>query len=611
MAMARKTIIIKSPEIQDFFNLFFYVNLKLMFQGFNRKKLVIFALWLILGAFLMAKYYPILIKSNLGSILGFLLFSVFFTPLIVLILNFFRTRLEIKNQKIVIIVLAVLAVFFFIFYGFFVLLKHNYFFTGYDLAIFDQALWKMSHFQIPSSSIRNVPIVFGDHFYPLISCLTPFYWIWSDPRALLVLQVLILALGIIPLYLICRELKIRNLFIGFLALFYLISPAIFATAILDFHEIVFAPILILGLFYFLLRKNWFFYFLFLFLLVLVKENLTLFIVFFGIFLLFERKLFKIAISTILFGIVSFFVITYLIIPWLSGSSYAYFGMFAGFEEGFFKGILNMFTEPEIFLRAVFGSFDKWWVSTFYVLMILPAFIFLPQGILLFLPLALEKVLSLHSAVWFMGYHYNLVFLPIQIIVLILALKKISPDSTPKNLKNYFSFGLIIFSLIFTFAYNYQFSFFFSPRDYSKEIRQAPKKEFEELLLMIPDGAPVSASQIFLPHLSHRQNLYLIPRTSDAEFIIFHRTCVDFPSISETICNFWPLPEGQIRIFENYLRNHPAFKILKETPNAIIFERIIPQNPELKKELSEFCAELIKASNLKYMHYKYMLKNCYE
>ncbi|MGI8428972.1 MAG: DUF2079 domain-containing protein [Solirubrobacteraceae bacterium] len=67
----------------------------------------------------------------------------------------------------------------------------------------DQAIWHYSRFESPFSSILGKNIL-GDHFSPLVAALTPHYWVWSDPRVLVIAQSLLVAASIVPVFLFAR-----------------------------------------------------------------------------------------------------------------------------------------------------------------------------------------------------------------------------------------------------------------------------------------------------------------------------------------------------------------------------------------------------------------------
>jgi len=72
---------------------------------------------------------------------------------------------------------------------------------GFDLGIFDQGVWLLSRFRDPFVTIRGLPL-FGDHASYILVLVAPLYWIWADPRLLLLLQVVFLAIPAASVYLI-------------------------------------------------------------------------------------------------------------------------------------------------------------------------------------------------------------------------------------------------------------------------------------------------------------------------------------------------------------------------------------------------------------------------
>src|SRR5262245_40139394 len=89
-------------------------------------------------------------------------------------------------------------------YSAFGLIRHWRFESSYDLAIFDQAVWHLSRFQAPASSIRGYSNLLGDHFSPILALFAPLYWIAAVPETLIVAQAILLALSIVPLHAFAR-----------------------------------------------------------------------------------------------------------------------------------------------------------------------------------------------------------------------------------------------------------------------------------------------------------------------------------------------------------------------------------------------------------------------
>ncbi|MET9401081.1 DUF2079 domain-containing protein [Kitasatospora sp. NPDC002965] len=74
---------------------------------------------------------------------------------------------------------------------------------GFDLGIFHQGVAAYAHFGLPVAPVKSYHHEFppefsllGDHFSPVLAALAPLYWIWEDPRTLILGQALLLAAGV-------------------------------------------------------------------------------------------------------------------------------------------------------------------------------------------------------------------------------------------------------------------------------------------------------------------------------------------------------------------------------------------------------------------------------
>jgi hypothetical protein len=120
-------------------------------------------------------------------------------------------------------------------FGWLAWLTHARFGTfGFDLGIFDQGVWLLSRFQDPFVTIRGPPL-FGDHASYILLLVAPLYWLWADPRLLLLLQVVFLAIPAVSIYLIGTR-RLSSPLAGLaMAAAYLAFPAVQWAAIWHFH----------------------------------------------------------------------------------------------------------------------------------------------------------------------------------------------------------------------------------------------------------------------------------------------------------------------------------------------------------------------------------------
>ena len=106
----------------------------------------------------------------------------------------------------------------------------NYLFNGFDLAIYNQAMFNTINGKLMGLSIHPHNY-FGDHFEPILFLLTPLYVFFAHPLTLIIAQTLAIALSAWAVYLIAK-LKLSHNWSFLLTLAWLLNP--FVNASLNF-----------------------------------------------------------------------------------------------------------------------------------------------------------------------------------------------------------------------------------------------------------------------------------------------------------------------------------------------------------------------------------------
>lgn len=133
-----------------------------------------------------------------------------------------------------------------------------------DMGIMDQALWTTTHGSLLHQTICN-PISdtnclgdvsrFAIHFEPLMLVLSLLYVVVPSPKALLLLQGLVVASGSLPAYWIAAR-RLRSPLAGLcFAAAYLMFPALHSAVLFDFHAVTLAAAFLLFALYFMLTRN--------------------------------------------------------------------------------------------------------------------------------------------------------------------------------------------------------------------------------------------------------------------------------------------------------------------------------------------------------------------
>ncbi len=272
---------------------------------------------------------------------------------------------------------------------------------GYDLGIFGQEIYLLSFFKLPFSTVK-IPnmVIWGDHWSPSLIFFSPIIWILKRPdMALLISQVIFFFLSQLVIFKIIHE-KTKDYFFAFMLLFtysffYGISNAIF----FDFHPIFIAAMFVPLLYYLFDKNHTLQFFLLTFFLANLQENIALYLVAFGIALLFTSKK-KWGIVLIVMYTVWFFLIINMFIPFFS-PTHQY--LYAQNLDG-----------PLDILLKLFIPFEKIkvFVVSFWNYSLLP--LFSPFSVLLSLVNFLENALGegTLSGRWGFDRHYKVMLGPI-------------------------------------------------------------------------------------------------------------------------------------------------------------------------------------------------------
>lgn len=218
-----------------------------------------------------------------------------------------------KNLAFIIVVIfAIVYAFIFSYYS---ILRHNNFYSGYDLSNFDHTIWNTLHgrfFQLTvnGSYVSRLSI----HADFILIPLSLLYLIWDNVKILLIFQSIVFAIGSLAVFLIAKKI-LKNPFAGVLmALTYLINPAIEWANLYDFHPVVLSVPLLLFAIYFLLSKNKIIASILLFFAILTKENVSLLIFCLGLWLLIFQSEKKYGIILSALSLIYFFLVVFVLMP---------------------------------------------------------------------------------------------------------------------------------------------------------------------------------------------------------------------------------------------------------------------------------------------------------
>jgi uncharacterized membrane protein len=133
-------------------------------------------------------------------------------------------------------------------------LRHRAFGSGrFDLGNMTQAVWSTANGDVLSvTDVHGAQISrLGSHFDPILTLLAPLWWLWPNPELLLVVQAGAVAVGALPVFWLARAHLHSERPAAALALAYLLFPPVQWLTASDFHPVALACPLLLFAWWFL------------------------------------------------------------------------------------------------------------------------------------------------------------------------------------------------------------------------------------------------------------------------------------------------------------------------------------------------------------------------
>jgi len=428
------------------------------------------------------------------------------------LLNFSGAR--IKGRRWLVLIL----VFFALFYITICILRHYSLFSrAYDLSYFDNVFWNSVHGRFWHSDMAGHNYL-GEHLNLILIPFIPLYLIWANPTVLVILSALVLVLSAWPLYLLGEKKNLPVCLNLSLILAYLLYLPFLGPVLSDFHELDFAPLLILWSLYFLEEKKMGWFLLFTCLSFVVKENVLLNGIFIGLYLVLAKRRYVLGFGLMAFSLAGFQAYTRLLVPALTGAPYPYFvERYGALGSSAGEIISHLAANAERVIRQVLTHHEKieYLGYVFNPLLFLPLLSGWPVILFIF-PIA-GVMLSDFPIVFTSIYtQYGAAYLPFVFYATVLVLARIKDQTRIKFIAAF----LIVYAAL---AMNQ-----WGRLPYlSQNVPQGKYKitsqvlNFWKLKELIPPDASVSVTRNLGPHFSQRRNFSIFSYGShkDSEYIM--------------------------------------------------------------------------------------------
>ncbi len=363
---------------------------------------------------------------------------------------------------------------------------------------------------------------FAVHISPVYYLLLPFYYLFPTPETLQIGQAVVLAAGIIPVYLLARHFKLSNPQTVLASALYAFFPIITTGCSYDLHENCFLPLFLLFTFYFYEIKKPIPMYVCAILVLSVKEDAAVYLLLFALFLLISEK--KYLHGCILAGaaIGYFLLCGYLLETTGTGMmSDRYNNLIFDPEDGLVGAIKTILVNPGYVLTQLFADKDAKWDKVMYIVYTL-----LPLG---FLPFATKKasrwllitpmlinLLTMYPYQPRIGFQYHFGVAAFLVYAMLKNLPEIEAPEVRRTLLSVAAAACLCSYIVLALP-------LVMPRLQDWNKNQDKYVEMETFLEeTVPEDASVAASTYLLPHLADRDEIFEVhyhKNKPDIEYVV--------------------------------------------------------------------------------------------
>ena len=363
---------------------------------------------------------------------------------------------------------------------------------------------------------------FAVHISPVYYLILPFYYLFPTPETLQIAQAVVLAAGIIPVYLLARHFKLSNTQTLLVSVLYAFFPVITTGCSYDLHENCFLPLFLLFAFYFYEVKKPIPMYVCAVLVLSVKEDAAVYLLFFALFLIISERKYLHGSILAAMAIGYFLLCRYLLETSGTGMmSNRYDNLILNSDDGLAGAIKTILVNPGYVLTQLFADKDAVWDKVMYIVYML-----LPLGMLPFVTkkasrwlLTAPMLINLltmypyQPRIWFQ-YHFG-----IAAFLIYATLKNLPEIEVPEVRRTLLSVAAaaclcsyiaVALPLVTPRLEDWKYN-----RDYYEEMEIFLEEN-------VPNGASVAASTYLVPHLSDLDEIYEVhyhQNKADIEYVV--------------------------------------------------------------------------------------------
>ena len=412
------------------------------------------------------------------------------------------------NRPFLIGAYAALAVMFAVFVGGLTALRYKmYIAPNFDFGIFSQMFDYMKETGIPYTTCERDTLL--SHFHVHLSfiyyLILPFYALFDTPYTLNIAQAVVLASGVIPLYLLCRHHKLSDWVTLALGVVYVFYPALSAGCFYDIHENCFLMPLLLWLMVSIDRDSTAGLILSAVLICTVKEDAPIYLMFVAIWMFFEKKKILKPVLLLVFSVVYFLIAVWYLDSHGDGAMLYRYANFSEDGGSIMDIIRACLTNPGyVFSQCLNADKLEYALKILLPLGFLPLFCGKAHHYILLGPFMLINLMSYYPYQHSLDFQYNFGTTALLFYLTIVNISRFKADK--KRILAACCAAVAVFgALSFVGGRMGYIGYYQTTKEVCAQI--------DEVIETVPEDASVYATTFLLPHLYKNDVLYQLNATS--------------------------------------------------------------------------------------------------
>ena len=437
----------------------------------------------------------------------------------------------------------------------------------FDLGNMVQAVWSTAHgrpLEITYASTGDQVLRLAGHADPFLVLLTPVWLIWPSALALALTQIVVVALGALPVFWLARRHSGSERLAALLALVYLAYPWVATSAAAAIHPVTFAITFLLFCVWYLDCERLVPFVVFALLAMSTGELMGIPIAALGVWFALARRRPRAGAALTVLGIAWTALAIYVIVPASAGHNSMFYGFYdkvGGSPQGVLRTAL---TDPLTILGALTERSD----IAFLIWLGLPLlFLFLltPGLAAVALPPLLANALSDFRSMTDPRYHNVAAIVPFLVAATVLTVARLS-----ESRRALATAGILICSAIIALAVApWSRAVGVTPLGGRDNFSPSHVAALDRAVAAVPDDAPVTTTNAAGARLSARRYVYLVPILRRAEWAVVDRGDPWIVSRDSPILTRHP---EAIAAFIARLRRSAEWRQVSDEAGVVVFRR---------------------------------------